>query len=189
MGKNWDEYYLAFMEMTMLIKKNISNEELRRFFDAGERSIAVLEGTIDEIKAEDASRLFEYKLDLCKTGPFILADMYMCFGYWEDALRVYRFCKQIPYPCHSGFDELEYYAVEIQNCVRSIRHALLQGVHSLKKIRPMLEDKYTRYSIYWAVHNYRGFCRTKQNGEYFLDLVPKSILPGRLHGGGPVEPS
>lgn len=187
MGARMYEYYSALEDMIRIRKTNISKENLRLYYDAGERCIAALEGAFDEMKAED--ELYGRKFDPPPSipAPVALPDMYMRYGRWEDALRVYRFCRPIPYLDEFDFDALESDALEKQSCVRAVAQILSRGVHSQKRIKLSIGGPFSANAINWTLRFYRGFYRTKQQSDFFVDFVPGGVLTWNLHGVEPVE--
>lgn len=173
---NLDAYLRAAIEMDEIRVTNITREDFERFVAAGEKMLELYELAQDESKEEDERAGLEFELPPRLEFPMRLPDMYMRFGQWEDAIRVYAACTTKRYmPLYEfNFLQLIVEAKENEACVKKVLEIVQGGERSQKEIKKQLKEFAPR-AINWTLRFYKGLRREKAGNDYRIELakIPK----------------
>ena len=105
--------------------------------------------------------------------------MYMRYGHFKDAVRIYRFCSKIEYLKAFDFQRLEVECMENWSCAQSIVSSLKSGWSNRQsEIRSYLASKHNlpKRGLSWSFQYYRGIRREKDGKDYILSVTPESEM-------------
>ncbi|MEG2623884.1 MAG: hypothetical protein RSC06_13390 [Clostridia bacterium] len=169
--RNLDAFLDALIFMSQMKVSEMTKLDFERFVAAGEVCLSVYDKAQDESKKQDRRTGIKFELPPVVEFPIRLPDMYMRFGYWDDAKRVYSECAKSRYLrfYKMDFDQLILDADENRDCVSEITRIVESGEHSQKAIKKQL-GCFSPRAVNWSLRFYKGIVREKNGSDYTVSL-------------------
>lgn len=170
--RNLNAFLDASMVMSEIRVTNMTMEDFERFVSAGETCLAVYDKAQDEEKELEKRAGLKFELPPVVEFPIRLPDMYMRYGRWDDARRVYGECRKSRYlrEYDFDFDRLTREAEQNEYCVSAIIEIIENGEHSQKSIKKQL-TAFAPRAINWVLRYYKGLSREKRGSDYSVELA------------------
>lgn len=169
-----DRYFQNIQKMSEFKKTNISKKEVEKYYQYGEKSLKYLKEAMKEM----------IKWSNGEMPPSIpprddLPDMYMRFGYWDDAERVMEECYKNRVVNKKEFKEKIKW---IENC----ENATMKVIEHIEEFPGVLQrDMYKRLyeidkvALKWTLRVYTGIAKIKYkntNKLYIKGKEPKKSI-------------
>jgi hypothetical protein len=169
----------AHIEMQSIRKKTMTREDYQAFIEAGERSIATLEKALEEeLEMLRRAHCSHVELPPYIPAPYELPDMYMRYGHWDDAQRIYDFCSKMEVLKQSSFDfpRLKAECEENRLCAARLTEIVSSGIHSQRQIKKMVKNKFSPRVINFILGKYAGLTREKSGSDFIVTISPKEEM-------------
>ena len=166
----------AQMEMRSIHKRGMTQEDYQAFIEAGERAIATLEASLEEdLEMQRRAHCTHVELPPYIPAPYELPDMYMRYGHWEDARRIYDFCDKIELLKQTDYDfpKLKAECEENRLCAAEIEKIVASGIHSQKEIKKIIKGKYSPRAVNFILGKYAWLPREKSGSDFIVTLIPE----------------
>lgn len=173
---NMKKYFDAWEEICSIGIRTMTKETYEQYIAAGERNIAVIEKTMEEMIEMDRRSHLEPKLPDEIPMPVKLPNMYMRHGHWEDAQRIYDFCDHIELlkQTNLNFPKLKVECEENRLCAAEIEQIVASGIHSQKEIKKIVKGKHSQRAVNFILGKYAGLTREKFGSDFIVTIVPEA---------------
>lgn len=171
-SKATTEYYNLQTKVSEIRITDMNRAKFKKYVTLLERCLSLLPKVIEEDRTECEVLGLMFELPPVIRCRDYLPEMYMRWGYWEDAKRVFVRCHQIGALSKEECRDMLLDVVEKETAVKRVVEILTSDPAPMKQtdLKKQLVSL-SAPAINWALRYYKGISRTKEGSNYILKSI------------------